>query len=146
MTGHDLRWGRDPGCTYKDKVVVVSVPHDGGWEDWWRGGMVGYTPGGTAPPLRLSPCRPPGVIHMNLPKKEELATHGPWVGNQACLLEDLLWRQRKDLKRSWVSPNRQQRKGFLPALQPWMNCFANSDQQERLKWGGHAVQVAWATH
>src|SRR5260221_7803984 len=65
MTGHDLRWGQDPGCTYKDKVVVVSVPHDGGWEDWWRGGMVGYTPGGTAPPLRLSPHRPPGVIHMN---------------------------------------------------------------------------------
>src|SRR5260221_7395610 len=51
---------RDPSCTYKDKVVVVSVPHDGGWEDWWRGGMVGYTPGGTAPPLRLSPCRPQG--------------------------------------------------------------------------------------
>ena len=74
--------------------------------------MVGYTPGGTAPPLRPSPCRPPGVIHMNLPKKEELATHGPWVSNQACLLEDLLHRQRKDLKRSWVLPNRQQRKGF----------------------------------
>src|SRR5258708_37488746 len=56
--GCNLRWGQDPGCTYKDKVVVVSVPHDGGWEDWWRGGMVGYTPGGTAPPLRLSPHRP----------------------------------------------------------------------------------------
>src|SRR5258707_1166364 len=31
------------GDTYhnnlKDEVVVVSVPHDGGWEDWWRGGM-----------------------------------------------------------------------------------------------------------
>src|SRR5258705_9903991 len=99
MTGHDLRWGRDPSCTYKDKVVVVSVPHDGGWEGWWRTGMVGYTPGGTAPPLRPSPCRPPGGIHMNLPKKQELATHRPWVSNQACLLDHLLHTQRKDLKR-----------------------------------------------
>src|SRR6266436_83255 len=26
-----------------------------------EGGIAGCTPGGTAPPLRLSPCRPPGV-------------------------------------------------------------------------------------
>src|SRR5258708_40032863 len=78
--GRNLRWGRDPGCTYKDKVVVVSVPHDGGWEDWWRGGMVGYTPGGTAPPLRLSPCRPPGVVHMIIPRRKNLTIHGPWNG------------------------------------------------------------------
>src|SRR5258708_33940226 len=81
---------------------------------------------------------------MKLPRKKKLSIHRSWNSNQACLLEDLPQRQRKDLKRSWVSPNRQQRKGFLLAPQPWMNCFANSDQQERLKWGRHAVQVAWA--
>src|SRR5258708_38421293 len=58
---------------------MVSVPHDGGWEDWWRGGMVRYTPGGTAPPLRLSPRRPPGVIHMIIPRRENLTIHGPWM-------------------------------------------------------------------
>src|SRR5258708_16757796 len=68
--GHNLRWGQDPSCTYKDKVVVVSVPHDGGWEDWWRGGMVGYTPGGTAPPLRPSPHRPQGLYTLYTQKRK----------------------------------------------------------------------------
>jgi len=42
-----------------------------------------------------------------------------------------------------VSPdgNRVQVFNGSPAV---MNGFANSDWQERLKWGGHAVRVAWA--
>src|SRR5258707_282872 len=128
VTGCNLRWGQDPGCTYKDKVVVVSVPHDGGWEDWWRGGMVGYTPGGTAPPLRPSPHRPPGVVHMRWkPRRKNLAVHRPWNSKCVCLLQGLPWRQNeKDLRRSGCHPIGNI-DGFIMAPQPWMNCFANSD-------------------
>src|SRR5258708_35094250 len=85
VTGCNLRWGQDPGCTYKDKVVVVSVPHDGGWEDWWRGGMVRYTPGGTAPPLRLSPRRPPGVAQIIYPEEKNYPSMGRgMVIKRAC--------------------------------------------------------------
>src|SRR5258707_11386057 len=81
------------GDTYHNnlilEVVVVSVPHDGGWEDWWRGGMVRYTPGGTAPPLRPSPRRPPGVVHMRW--KPSVMTGSP--GDGKALRGQQTWAQ-----------------------------------------------------
>src|SRR5258705_11298020 len=82
------------------------------------------------PPFKAKPSKASrGCTHEMETQKEKLAAHRPWVSTQVCLLEDLLQRQRKDLKRSWVSPNRQQRKGFLPAPQPWMNCLPDGDGQ-----------------
>jgi len=62
--GEDITSGGDVTLVAHTRKVAVCVPHDGGWEDWWRGGMVRYTPGGTAPPLRPSPHRPPVMLNI----------------------------------------------------------------------------------
>ena len=84
---------------------MVSVPHDGGWEDWWRGGMVRYTPGGTAPPLRLSPRRPPGVAQIIYPEEKNYPSMGRGTVIKRACYRAYCRVQEKGLKRAGVSPN-----------------------------------------
>ena len=62
---------------------------------------------------------------------------------RACLLQDLLWMEREGPNKAWVSPNGN-RVWVYNGSPAMVNSFANSDWQERLRWGRHAVQVAWA--
>ncbi len=57
---------------------------------------------------------------------------------RACLLQDLLQMEREGPNKARVSPNGNRVWVYngSPAV---VNGFANSDWQERLRWGGHAV-------
>ena len=78
--GEDVTLGGDVTLVAHTRKVVVCVPMMVDGNISGEGGIARCTPGGTAPPLRPSPHRPPGVVYMNLPRREKLAIHGPWNG------------------------------------------------------------------
>src|SRR5258707_7198072 len=56
------------------------------------------------PPLRPSPCRPPGVIHMIIPRRKNLTIHGPWNGKSMPVTGLTVETERVPFKKAGMSP------------------------------------------